>query len=101
MKILPRLKSIYKINERIRNEKNKEIVYTVMELDLEKIGTKITNKIIEKIIEKVSSNMLVVEQMVLEENQMLRNRGKRIDLKEKKYYVHKYAKNGVFNRNSK
>ena len=90
MKILPRLKSIYKINERIRNEKNKEIVYTVMELDLEKIGTKITNKIIEKIIEKVSSNMLVVEQMVLEENQMLRNRGKRIDLKEKKYYIYNW-----------
>ena len=75
------VKTIFEINERIQNEKNKEIVYTAMYLGLEKkFGTKITNKIMEKIIGKGSGNMLAVEQMVLEENEMLRNEGKRVSV---------------------
>ena len=70
------VRTIFEINERIQNDKNKEIVYTAMYLGLEKkFGAKITNKIMEKIIGKGSGNMLAVEQMVLEENEMLRNEG--------------------------
>ena len=70
------VKTIFEINERIQNEEHKEIVYTAMHLGLEKkFGTKIANKIMEKIIGKGSDNMLAVEQMVLEENEMLRNEG--------------------------
>ena len=70
------VRTIFEINERIQNDKNKEIVYTAMYLGLEKkFGDKITNKIMKKIIGKGSGNMLAVEQMVLEENEMLRNEG--------------------------
>ena len=79
------VKTMFGINERIQNDKNKEIVYTAMFLGLEKkFGTKITNKIMEKIEGKGSGNMLAVEQMVLEENKMLRNEGKRIGISEGK-----------------
>ena len=93
------VKTIFEINERIQNEKNKEIVYTAMYLGLEKkFGTKITNKIMEKIIGKESGNMLAVEQMVLEENEMLRNEGRRIGIDEGIIKVAKeMIKNGVEN----
>ena len=79
------VKTMFEINEKIQNDKNKEIVYTAMELILnKKIGTEMTNKIMEKIIGKGSDNMLAAEQMVLEENEMLINEGKRIGINEGK-----------------
>ena len=79
------VRTMFSINEKIQNEEHKEIVYTAMELILsKKIGTEITNKIMEKIIGKGSDNMLAAEQMVLEENEMLRNEGKRIGINEGK-----------------
>ena len=79
------VKTMFEINEKIQNDKNKEIVYTAMELILnKKIGTEMTNKIMEKIIGKGTDNMLAAEQMVLEENEMLINEGKRIGINEGK-----------------
>lgn len=70
------VRTMFEINKRIQKEEHKEIVYTAVELILnKKIGTEITNKIMEKIIGKGSDNMLAAEQMVLEENEMLRNEG--------------------------
>ena len=79
------IKTIFEINKKIQNEEHKEIVYTAMELILnKKIGTEMTNKIMEKIIGKGSDNMLAAEQMVLEENETIRkdgiNEGKRISV---------------------
>ena len=72
------IKTIFEISEKIKDEEHKEIVYTAMYLGLEKkLGTKMTKEIMEKIIRKGSGNMLAVEQMVLEENEMLRNEGRR------------------------
>ena len=79
------IRTMFEINKKIQKEKNKEIVYTAMELGLEKkFGTKITEQIMKKIIGKGSGNMLAVEQMVLEENEMLRNEGKIIGINEGK-----------------
>ena len=79
------VRTMFEINKRIQKEEYKEIVYTAVELILnKKIGTEITNKIMEKIIGKGSDNMLAAEQMVLEENEMLRNEGKRIGIDEGK-----------------
>ena len=73
------------IKEKIQNDKNKEIVYTTMELALnKKFGTKVARKIMEKIIGKESGDMLAVEEMVLKENKMLRDEGRKIGISEGK-----------------
>ena len=75
--------TMFEIKEKIQKDKNKEIVYDAMYLGLEKkFGTEITNKIMEKIIEKGSDNVLSVEKMVLEENKMLRDEGRKIGISE-------------------
>ncbi len=52
--------TIFDIDKRIQNDKNKEIVYTAIKLGLEKkFGSKITNKIMEKIVRKESGNVLI------------------------------------------
>ena len=77
--------TMFEINERIKNNKNKEIVYDAMALVLsKKFGSKITEQIMKKIIEKGSDNMLAAEEMVLEENRMLRNEGRKIGITEGK-----------------
>lgn len=70
------ISTMFEINERIKNNKNKEIVYDAMASGLsKKFGPKLTKQIMKKIIEKGSDNMLAVEEMVLEENRMLRKQG--------------------------
>ena len=79
------ISTMFEINERIKNNKNKEIVYDAMALVLsKKFGAKLTKQIMKKIIGKGSDNMLAAEQMVLEENRMLRNEGRKIGITEGK-----------------
>ena len=79
------IKTMFEISKRIKNNKDKEIVYDAMALSLsKKFGPKLTKQIMKKIIEKGSDNMLAVEQMVLEENKMLRNEGRKIGISEGK-----------------
>ena len=93
--------TMFEINERIKNNKNKEIVYDAMALGLsKKFGPKLTKQIMKKIIEKGSDNMLAVEEMVLEENRMLRNEGikegKRLGINEgKKIGINEGKKLGI------
>ena len=79
------VRTMFEIKEKIQNDKNKEIVYTTMELALnKKFGTKVARKIMEKIIGKESGDMLAVEEMVLKENKMLRDEGRKIGISEGK-----------------
>ena len=79
------VRTMFEIKEKIEEEKNKEIVYTTMELALnKKFGTKVARKIMEKIIGKESGDMLAVEEMVLKENKMLRDEGRKIGISEGK-----------------
>ena len=80
------VRTMFEIKEKIQNDKNKEVVYTTMELALnKKFGTKVARKIImEKIIGKESGDMLAVEEMVLKENKMLRDEGRKIGISEGK-----------------
>ena len=79
------IRTMFEIKEKIQNDKNKEIVYTTMELALnKKFGTKVARKIMEKIIGKESGDMLAVEEMVLKENKMLRDEGRKIGISEGK-----------------
>ena len=73
------LKTIFKINEKIKEvkTKEKEIVYVAMEVLLgKKIGKEKTEKIMKKIIEEGSDYMLAAEEMIIEENKMIRNEGR-------------------------
>ena len=77
------IRTMFEIKEKIEEEKNKEIVYTTMEIALnKKFGTKVARKIMEKIIGKESGDMLAVEEMILEENKMLRDEGRKIGISE-------------------
>ena len=79
------VRTMFEIKEKIQNDKNKEVVYTTMELALnKKFGTKVARKIMEKIIGKESGDMLAVEEMVLKENKMLRDEGRKIGISEGK-----------------
>ena len=79
------VRTMFEIKEKIEEDKNKEIVYTTMELALnKKFGTKVARKIMEKIIGKESGDMLAVEEMVLKENKMLRDEGRKIGISEGK-----------------
>ena len=79
------VRTMFEIKEKIQNDKNKEVVYTTMELALnKKFGTKVARKIMEKIIGKESGDMLAVEEMVLKENKMLRDEGGKIGISEGK-----------------
>ena len=77
------VRTMFEIKEKIQNDKNKEVVYTTMELALnKKFCTKVARKIMEKIIGKESGDMLAVEEMVLKENKMLRDEGRKIGISE-------------------
>ena len=79
------VRTMFEIKEKIQNDKNKEVVYTTMELALnKKFCTKVARKIMEKIIGKESGDMLAVEEMVLKENKMLRDEGRKIGISEGK-----------------
>ena len=79
------VRTMFEIKEKIQNDKNKEVVYTTMELALnKKFGTKVARKIMGKIIGKESGDMLAVEEMVLKENKMLRDEGRKIGISEGK-----------------
>lgn len=72
------LKTIFKINEKIKEEKTKEkeVVYAAMEVLLEKkIGKAKTKEIMKKIIGEGSDYMLAAEEMIIKENEMIRNEG--------------------------
>ena len=73
------LKTIFKINEKIKEvkTKEKEIVYVAMEVLLgKKIGKEKAEEIMKKIIEEGSDYMLAAEEMIIEENEMIRNEGR-------------------------
>lgn len=73
------LKTIFKINEKIKEEKTKEkeVVYAAMEVLLEKkIGKAKTKEIMKKIIGEGSDYMLAAEEMIIKENEMIRNQGR-------------------------
>ena len=73
------LKTIFEINEKIIEEKTKEkeIIYSAMEVLLEKkIGKEKTEEIMKKIIEEGSDYMLAAEEMIIKENEMIRNEGR-------------------------
>ena len=72
------LKTIFEINEKIIEEKTKEkeVIYSAMEVLLEKkIGKEKTEEIMKKIIEEGSDYMLAAEEMIIKENEMIRNEG--------------------------
>ena len=73
------LKTIFKINEKIKEvkTKEKEIVYVAMEVLLgKKIEKEKAEEIMKKIIEEGSDYMLAAEEMIIEENEMIRNEGR-------------------------
>ena len=68
-----------KIKEKIKEvkTKEKEIVYVAMEVLLgKKIGKEKAEEIMKKIIEEGSDYMLAAEEMIIEENEMIRNEGR-------------------------
>ena len=68
-----------KINEKIKEvkTKEKEIVYIAMEVLVgKKIGKEKAEEIMKKIIEEGSDYMLAAEEMIIEENEMIRNEGR-------------------------
>ena len=71
------VKTVLEINERIKDKEKKEIIYTTMELALErKLGSKQAEKIMKKIIKEGSDYMLAIEQMVIDENRRIRAEGR-------------------------
>ena len=67
-----------KINEKIKEvkTKEKEIVYIAMEVLVgKKIGKEKAEEIMKKIIEEGSDYMLAAEEMIIKENEMIRNEG--------------------------
>ena len=83
------LYTMFEINEKIKEIKDKKIVYDAMYLVLnKKFGNERADKIIEKLIKEGSDYMLAAEEMVMEENRRIkaegisigRNQGKRISI---------------------
>ena len=73
------LKTIFEINEKIKEvkTKEKEIVYVAMEVLLgKKIEKEKAEEIMKKIIEEGSDYMLAAEEMIMKENEMIRNEGR-------------------------
>ena len=73
------LKTIFEINEKIKEvkTKEKEIVYVEMEVLLgKKIEKEKAEEIMKKIIEEGSDYMLAAEEMIMKENEMIRNEGR-------------------------
>ena len=73
------LKTIFEINEKIIEEKTKEkeVIYSAMEVLLgKKIGKEKAEEIMKKIVEEGSDYMLAAEEMIIEENKMIRNEGR-------------------------
>ena len=69
---------IFEINEKVRNYKEKDVIYDAMYLVLSrKIGEKNTNSIMEKIIKKGSDYMLAAEETMIEENRRIRAEGRK------------------------
>ena len=72
------LKAIFEISKKMKEEKTKEkeVVYSAMEVLLEKkIGKEKAEEIMKKIIEEGSDYMLAAEEMIIKENEMIRNEG--------------------------
>lgn len=70
------VKTMLEINKRVKEGKDKKIVYDMMSLALDrKFKHKKAEEIMKKIIKEGSDYMLAVEKMILEENEMLRNEG--------------------------
>ena len=73
------VKTIFEISEKMKEEKTKEkeVVYSAMEVLLgKKIGKEKAEEIMKKIIEKGSDYMLAAEEMIIKENEMIRNEGR-------------------------
>ena len=72
------LKTIFEISEKVKEEKTKEkeVIYSAMEVLLgKKIGKEKAEEIMKKIIEEGSDYMLAAEEMIIKENEMIRNEG--------------------------
>ena len=79
------LKTIFEINEKIKEvkTKEKEIVYVAMEVLLgKKIEKEKAEEIMKKIIEEGSDYMLAAEEMIMKENEMIRNEGRMLGMTE-------------------
>ena len=73
------VKTIFEISEKMKEEKTKEkeVIYSAMEVLLgKKIGKEKAEEIMKKIIEEGSDYMLAAEEMIIKENEMIRNEGR-------------------------
>ena len=73
------LKAIFEISKKMKEEKTKEkqVIYIAMEVLLgKKIGKEKAEEIMKKIIEEGSDYMLAAEEMIMKENEMIRNEGR-------------------------
>ena len=70
------LYTMFEINEKIKEIKDKKIIYDAMYLVLnKKFGNERADKIIEKLIKEGSDYMLAAEEMVMEENRRIKAEG--------------------------